>query len=214
MKTQISKHVVVAADDDGRPVYREVVAVVGLNGEALGTGGGGSGGGSGGGDASASNQVIIHDSIVRESARTQNVIAHVSAGNGLERRISHDIAAIYTVVDDTAGLVAGDVVMHLTTYELQAGADVWTKPVSTKWVRIFNSTANEHTYEVLISVPHKNFMTLEIEGVMTKSVSERTLERRALDSSLNESFVTATETRTVHASHFFPYPTISDSGWV
>ena len=212
MNTQISKHVVVASDNDGRPVYREVVAVVGLHGEALGGGGGGGGGGSG--DASAANQVIIHDSIMRESARTQNVIAHVSGGAGTERRISHDIAAIYTLIAATAGLVAGDVVMQLTTYELQSGADVWTKPVLTKWVRIFNSTANEHTYEVLNSVPNKNSMTLDIEGVMTKSVSERTLERRALDSSLNESFVTATETRTVHASHFFPYPTISDSGWV
>lgn len=159
------------------------------------------------------------DSTVRESARIQNVLAEIGEGIWPTRIVSTTLMDRWIVGTAHNGFSVGDIVLCLTQHDVTVPDPAypdqyWTTPGAQTWVKIFDATTNAAVMLIGAAVINPNFATLDESGVVYKTSSSRTVTRRALDASLNESTVTATETRTVQASHIYPYPTIFDSGWV
>ncbi len=159
------------------------------------------------------------DSTVRESARTQNVLTEIADGIWPTRIVSTTLMDRWIVDTAHNGFSVGDIALCLTQYDVTVPDPAhpdqyWTNPGAETWVKIFDSATNSDVMAVGAAVIDPNFATLDESGVVYKTSSSRTVTRRALDASLNESMVTATETRTVQASHIYPYQTIFDSGWV
>lgn len=166
--------------------------------------------------ASAANQAALLDRFVREGARTQNILAQVSENAATVRVLSFSRMDSYVSTDAQSGVAVNDRVLHITDYtvsEIDTG-NYWTTPGTQRWVRIFNSGTNQHINELLPSPLDTSFATQDDSGVAIKTTFSRTLTRRVVDESLTESLQAVTETRTVQASHIYPYPSIFDSGWV
>ncbi len=168
--------------------------------------------------ATAANQLLEYDRIVRESARTQNIMAEMSADLAPTHVTSYSLMDQYTATDVRSRLAPGDIFLCVTDYSViidqTKGSEQWTTKGAQHWIRIFNSATSSTVHEVLDTAPDTSFATQDASGVCIKKTFERALVRRVIDSSLVESLATVTETRTVQASHIYPYLSIYDSGWV
>lgn len=167
--------------------------------------------------ANATNQLTLIDRLVREGARTQNVLSQTSDNAASTRVLSYSTMTQYTATDAQSGVAVGDIVLCISDFSVSSEPatpdEYWTTPGMQKWIKVFDAISAQ---TVQLSVPpiDTNFATQDDSGVVTRTVFSRTLTRRVIDSSLVESLQTATETRTVQASHIYPYPSIFDSGWV
>ncbi len=214
---QMPKHAISGLDADGNPVYREVVVVVNPDGTPI-SGGGGGGSINTSGLATETNQLLMLDSVVRESARSQNVAVQASEGVASVRVTSYTLMDQFKSIDSQSGFNVGDIVLRFTTYNTFSNPHLlpkyWAIRGLVRWVRIFDSISNIDVNELLSNGMNTDFAISEVSDVVNETVFERTLQRRALDANLVESFQNATETRTVQASHTYPYPSIYDSGWI
>lgn len=183
-------------------------AIVVIDSETGASTSGGSSGGSGSSDA-----------ITREAARTQNVLTEIADSIWATKITSFTLLERYIIATAHNGLAVKDQVLKIARYTVNAPDpafpdQLWTSFDSAQWIKIFDATTNSDVRTILGAAIDTTLATLDESGVVYQTSSSRTVKRRALDASLNESTVTATETRTVQASHIYPYQTIFDSGWV
>lgn len=168
--------------------------------------------------ASSANQLTLIDRVIREGARTQNVLAQFAENAYPTRITAYSIMDQYTATDLQSGVAVGDVVLCIADFTVAAdpsnSAEYWTTPGAQRWIRVFDSASGLAVREILSTPIDINFATQDDSGVVTRTTFERTLTRRVIDGALAESLQTVTETRTVQASHIYPYPSIFDSGWV
>lgn len=178
---------------------------------------GGGGGGSTAGLATTAKQDALRDSVLRESATTQNILVQLS--NVGPAHITEFVTAdVYSVDAAHGGAGAGDQVLRLQTHAVALTADplmpYWTTPVEVSWVRIFDASTSQHIRQTLGAALDTDKATQITSALVTKTSFERTVTRRVLDASLVESLQDVTETRVVQSSHIPPYPEVFDSGWV
>lgn len=168
--------------------------------------------------ASSDNQLTLIDRVVREGARTQNVLAQFAENAYPTHVTAYSTMDQYTATDAQSGVAIGDAVLCITDFVVAADpaqpTEYWTTPGSQRWVRVFDAASGQAVRDVLPTPIDTSFATQDESGVVTRTTFERTLTRRVIDSSLVESLQTVTETMTVQASHIYPYPSIFDSGWV
>ena len=203
---------------DGTNRYAIATVVVDpATGEPTSGSGGGGGSVSTAGLATSAKQDALRDTVVRESATTQNVLVQL-ANASPARMTSFSVADLFVVEAAHAGLAVGDQLARVQVNTVAETADpsmpYWTTPAGISWIRTFDAQSGQHVRETLV-VPVDTSKTAQtVSALVIQTSFTRTVTRRALDAALDETLQDAVETRTVHASHIPPYPEVFDSGWV